>query len=52
MSDFHPLEVVQCDSETEFQVGEKLNSITWWFNLYSAEIGFGCQNLTSVDFRF
>ena len=29
MSNFHPLEVVGSDSETQLQVGENLNKITW-----------------------
>ena len=31
MSNFHPLEVVGRGSETQLEVGEKLNSITWHF---------------------
>ena len=34
MSNFHPLEVVDCGSETQLQVGEKLNEITGdWLSL-------------------
>ena len=34
MSIFHPLEVVDCGSETQLQVGEKLNEITGdWLSL-------------------
>ena len=34
MSDFRPLEVVGRGSETQLQVGEALNKLTIWANMY------------------
>ena len=54
MSNFHPLEVLGRDSETQLHVGENLNLLMYHFNPYTAGIDFSRQNLTSVhvDVRF
>ena len=50
MNNFHPLDVVGRGSETQHQVGDNLNKLTWKDNSKQLRpFGFACQFSTLCD---